>query len=43
MLDKAVIIEEFENFLNEHGQFNNFADWVSEKGYELTDFGMQDD
>ena len=43
MLDKERLVEEFENFLNEYGQWQNFKSWAEEKGYEASDFGMVDE
>ena len=43
MLDKEQLAEEFENFLNENGMWQNFKSWVEEKGYEVADFGMEDE
>lgn len=43
MLEKNELIEEFENFLNENGLFQNFKSWAEEKGYKITEFGMEDD
>jgi len=42
MLDKEQLAEEFENFLNESGQWQNFKEWIEEQGYEVADFGMED-
>jgi hypothetical protein len=43
MLDKKQLAEEFENFLNESGQWQNFKGWIEDKGYELADFGIEDE
>jgi hypothetical protein len=43
MLDKEQLAEEFENFLNENGMWQTFKSWTEEKGYEVADFGMEDE
>ena len=43
MLDKDQLAEEFENFLNESGQWQNFKEWIEQKGYKLSDYGMEND
>jgi hypothetical protein len=43
MLDKEQLAEEFESFLNEYGQWQNFKGWIEEKGYRVADFGMEDE
>jgi len=42
-MDKEAIVEEFENFLNEHGSWITFKNWIEDKGYTLDEFGMEDD
>ena len=42
-MEKEEIVEEFENFLNYSGQWQNFKEWIWSEGYELSDFGMEDD
>lgn len=43
MLDKKILSEEFENFLNENGLWNTFKSWAENKGYQVSEFGMEDE
>ena len=42
-MEKKEIVEEFESFLNETGQWQHFKAWILSKGYELSEFGMEDE
>ena len=37
------VVELFEEFLNEQGQWQNFKMWLEEKGYKLEEIGMNDE
>lgn len=43
VLDTKDIVDLFENFLNESGQWSNFKEWIEDQGYKLEEFGMEDD
>jgi hypothetical protein len=37
------IIEQFELFLNESGNWINFKSWIEDHGYTMSDFKMKDE
>lgn len=42
-LSKKEIVEIFEDFLNNNGLWNDFKDFVEEKGYQVTELGFSED
>lgn len=41
-MDKKEVVQLFEDFLNENGQWNVFKEWLEEMGYKLEELGMED-
>lgn len=42
-MEKKELIELFEQFLNEHGQWYSFKDWVEDQGYTIEELGFTDE
>lgn len=42
-MDKEILIELFERFLNEAGIWYNFKDFVEKQGYTVEDLGFDDE
>lgn len=43
MMDKEEIAETFQEYLSEKGLWQNFADWLADKGIMLDELGFQPD
>lgn len=37
------IVELFDTYLNEHGQFFHFKKWVEKQGYALSELGIEEE
>ena len=42
-MSKEELVELFDNFLNEKGQWMLFKDWIESKGYSMKELGFDDD
>lgn len=42
-MDKQEMAEQFENFLNETGNWQVFANWCDSVGIPITEFGLSQD
>jgi len=43
LLEQTEISRTFDEFLNEHGLFYTFKEWIEKKGYKLDEFGIEDE
>lgn len=43
VLPKDELIREFQDFINVNGLWFEFKQFIKEKGYEIEEFGMQDE
>lgn len=42
-LETKEIITTFEEFLNEHGTYYDFKEWIESRGYDIKEFGMTEE
>jgi hypothetical protein len=42
-MDREELIQLFDEFINEHGLFYIFKEWVEDRGYTLDKVGIKDE
>lgn len=42
-MNKETIVELFDRYVNEHGQWYQFKNWIEEQGYTTTELGFPDE
>lgn len=42
-MNKEELVQIFDQFLNEHGQWQNFKDYIEGQGYTLSELGFPDE
>lgn len=42
-MDREELVQIFDRFLNETGNWNKFEEWLEEQGYSMEELGFTDD